>query len=143
MAFDFGWNRGVETSIDLLSDTFQLRRSVIQEGEPSRLAEQLSNCPLPWILLRVPVSGVRTLQQVLKIQTDGIPGRETVSRLASRPELRISAMVAALAGAQMQSYKKLANFETYGRGWLARLMRRQTLALTAANVGWPEHPSLT
>ncbi len=134
MVFDFGWNRGIGTSQNLLA---RCLASGLHQG--SSLADGLveaaiDQIPIPILLGRISVSGIRVLQQRLGVEQDGLVGPQTLNAFAKREDLRPTAMILALSTAQIASYRLLSNFSTYGVGWLARTSRRQAAALVSATA---------
>ena len=104
-----------------------------------RLAHRKSDTPtaldalLPRTLLnRVSASRIKLLQREMGVQVDGIVGPQTLSAFERREDLRVAALILALATAQTASYRALGNFSIYGAGWLARTARRQAAALRSA-----------
>lgn len=65
------------------------------------------------------------LQNVLSVEPDGHIGKITLSALESRSA---ASVVEALAIAQKARYESLANFQTFGDGWLRRLVLRHEAA---------------
>ncbi len=129
MTFDFGWNRGIGTSLDLLTRCLapETGPGVIQvNASISALIELL---PATVLLARISFSGVELLQQKLGVSHDGIAGPQTLAAFEKRSDLRTIALVLALSTAQITSYRRLSNFSIYGAGWLARTARRQSAAL--------------
>ena len=131
MVFDFGWNRGVLSSRDLLG---QCLGAAPQAGSArcSDLSQEIERVSLEHLLRQMSGAGVRTLQQALELEEDGIAGPETIRSLEACQELRVAAAVLALSALQVISYRRLANFSIYGAGWLARTARRQAASLAAA-----------
>ena len=132
MLFDFGWNRGVATSRDLLArclDVAQPERPALVGDVLVELLQKTSWAPRLGLLLG---SDVRILQRALGVRDDGIAGAETSRMLTMRPDLRVMAIILLFSTAQIASYRKLANFSIYGAGWLARSGRRRIAALAVA-----------
>ena len=132
MMFDFGWNRGVTTSLDLLSRCLSTGQSQIDSTQSLAAVQALQSVLPVSILPQVSRSGVLMLQDRLGIKEDGIAGPETAKQLAARPDLYVPALILALSSAQINSYRRLTNFSIYGAGWLARTARRQAVALSLA-----------
>ena len=134
MAFDFGWNRGVTTSRDILARCLDIDPCTAGARLACDVADEVARAPLEPLLQSLSRAGVRSLQQALGITDDGIAGPETVGALRSRADMRVSITIMALSTAQMRSYRQLINFPVYGAGWLARSARRQAAALAAAKA---------
>lgn len=76
-------------------------------------------------------TSLKLLQSVLGVQADGIVG--PITRLALRGA-DISTLLAGLNRRQGAYYRSLSTFDTFGRGWLARLGRRYALARQLAGL---------
>ena len=133
MAFDFGWNRGIRTSLSVMIQCLDPSQHPTPATHPAAIAEALQVASMELMLRRISADRVKILQRALGVQVDGIAGQETVRAFGARPDLRAAATILALSTAQVASYRQLANFPTYGRGWLARSDRRQAAALVAAH----------
>ena len=129
MLFDFGWNRGVSTSLDLLAKCLALADYQTGPMTPGLIDEALLKIPRMTLLEQIPKGGIMVLQRLLDVSVDGVVGPKTLDAFSVRQDLRATAGLLALAAAQVVSYKKLSNFSTYGAGWLARTARRQVAAL--------------
>ncbi len=129
MVFDFGWNRGCMTSVNILLRSLCLAPSCLDDMDGVALAAALQAVPLPTWLRGIPFAGIMTLQAMLGLHVDGIAGPLTLAALLARPDLRIRLAILVLANAQVLSYRQLGNFGTYGAGWLARSSRRRISAL--------------
>ena len=132
MIFDFGWNRGVTTSLNLLIQCLTAGHAQTDVARVWAAVYALESVLPSSILPQISRSGVVILQDRLGIQEDGFAGPETAKQLALRPDLYVTALILALASAQISSYRRLTNFPIYGVGWLARTARRQTAALSLA-----------
>ncbi|WP_428394123.1 glycosyl hydrolase 108 family protein [Lichenicoccus sp.] len=132
MAFDFGWNRGPGTSLALFARCIALEthRDALDEETPVTTA--LDALPPRTLLNRIAASRIKLLQREMGVRIDGIVGPQTLSAFERREDLRVTALILALATAQTTSYRALSNFSIYGSGWLARTARRQAAALAAA-----------
>ena len=132
MAFDFGWNRGPGTSLTLFAQCLASgpHREALDGETPVTTA--LDALPSRTLLNRVSASRIKLLQREMGVQVDGIVGPQTLAAFESREDLRVAAMILALATAQTASYRLLGNFSIYGIGWLARTARRQAGALASA-----------
>ncbi len=129
MVFDFGWNRGCLTSVNIFLRSLCLQPSCLDAADGAALAAALVAVPLPIWLRGISLADVTTLQAMLGLHVDGIAGPLTLAALQNRPDLRIHLAVLVLASAQILSYRQLSNFATYGAGWLARSSRRRISAL--------------
>lgn len=79
----------------------------------------------------------RVLQEAAGLtgtDVDGAIGPHTLSVVGG---VAASTMIANLAGQQRAYYQALANFPIYGRGWLARVDRREATANTMATPAPP------
>ena len=132
MVFDFGWNRGVTTCLNILIRCLNNGRPQAGLARPLLTNHALESIPSSSILPQICRSGVVTLQGMLGIREDGVAGPETVKQLTAQPQFNVTALILALTTAQIASYRELANFPVYGAGWLARTARRQTAALSLA-----------
>ena len=132
MIFDFGWNRGVTTSLNILTRCLTAGRPQHGLTRPLLTTDTLESVPATLILPQICRSGVVILQGKLGIREDGVAGPETAKQLAARPDLYVTTLILALATAQISSYRQLENFSVYGVGWLARTARRQAVALSVA-----------
>ena len=74
-------------------------------------------------------ASVRMLQFVLGVEADGIVGAHTLSAAEFVKPL---GAISALADRQEESYRADAGFDVFGAGWLARLTRREALAMRMA-----------
>lgn len=129
MVFDFGWNRGSLTSVNILLRSLSLKPSCLNTTDGTALAAALTAVPLQSWLRAISLADTMTLQETLGLHVDGIAGPLTLAALESRPDLRIRLAVLVLASAQALSYRQLSNFATYGSGWMARSSRRRISAL--------------
>lgn len=132
MAFDFGWNRGIGTSLSVMIECLELKPHRTSTTHPADIASAFQAASTGSMLRHISSDRVQILQRALGVQVDGVAGRETVGASGARPDLRGVAAILALSTAQVASYRQLRNFPTYGRGWLARWSRRQAAALFAA-----------
>ncbi len=132
MIFDFGWNRGVTTSLNLLIRCLTVGQKQNDLTQSLVAVRSLGSVLPPSILPQISHSGVVILQEKLGIRQDGVAGPETARQLALRLDLNVIALILALASAQISSYRRLTNFPIYGVGWLARTARRQAVALSLA-----------
>ncbi len=132
MAFDFGWNRGIRTSLSVMIQCLDPDQHRTPAMHPAAIAEAFQIASPELMLRHISADRVQILQRALGVQVDGIAGQETIRVSRARPDLRGIATILALSTAQVASYRQLANFPTYGRGWLARSSRRQAAALLAA-----------
>ena len=132
MVFDFGWNRGIATSLSLLVRCLAAGQSQTDLA-PTLAAVHALESVLPIsVLPQICRSGVVILQGKLGIEEDGIAGPITTRQLIARPDLYVTALILALSSMQINSYRRLTNFPIYGAGWLARTARRQAIALSLA-----------
>ena len=138
MSFDFGWNRGVTTSLDVIMQCLGISEYHAVDLKPVLVAQAIQVVPPEVILRHLAAAQIQILQEALGVQADGILGGETIDAFSSRQDLRVMAIILALSTLQVRSYKQLTNFSIYGRGWLARSARRQTAALSAAYRTIPE-----
>ena len=136
MLFDFGWNRGITTSLNLLFRclvTDELPRGVGPHPvTPFSIVEALQRVSTDVLLRQLGRDGVRVLQQALGVREDGLAGPLTAMAFRTRPDLRATAIILVLSAAQIASYRLLSNFSIYGGGWLARSERREVTALAVA-----------
>src|SRR6185437_13632357 len=65
---------------------------------------------------------------------DGKIGPHTIAAVARRAP---AVLIDALAAMQAAHYRRLSGFPTFGRGWLARTVRRRAAALAAADFDEP------
>jgi len=65
---------------------------------------------------------------------DGIVGPHTIAAANRRAP---AILIDTLAAMQTAHYRRLADFPTFGKGWLARTVRRRVAALAAADVDEP------
>jgi len=65
---------------------------------------------------------------------DGVVGPRTIAAANRRAP---AILIDTLAGMQAAHYRRLADFPTFGGGWLARTVRRRAAALAAADVDEP------
>jgi lysozyme family protein len=77
-----------------------------------------------------PGTSVRQLQTVLRVAADGIVGPDTI-KAAQRASVFV--VIANLADAQERYYRSLADFPTFGAGWLARVEARRRAAMALAS----------
>lgn len=68
----------------------------------------------------------KLLQSVVGVEPDGEVGPITLAAIAKNDT---AALIQSLASVQADHYRSLAQFDEFGRGWLARLDRRQSAAL--------------
>ncbi|TLU72673.1 glycosyl hydrolase 108 family protein [Lichenicoccus roseus] len=137
MVFDFGWNRGCTTSVNIFLRSLSLGAACLQAPDGDAVAAALLAVPLQTWLRSIPLSDILTLQTMLGLHVDGIAGPQTLAALQARPDLRIHLAVLVLAAAQLLSYRQLSNFATYGAGWMARTMRRRISALALLTMQVP------
>ncbi len=134
MMFDFGWNRGVTASLNILIRCLSVSQPKIKLSQGLAALSALESVLPGSILPQICRSGVVILQGRLGIQEDGVAGPTTAKYLEARPDLYRTALILALSSAQISSYRRLANFAIYGTGWLARTARRQAVALSLAQT---------
>lgn len=132
MLFDFGWNRGITTSLNSLARCLGVGLPGDQPMTSAALADALQQIPAVALLRQLSTGGVRTLQRMLGVSDDGIAGPQTAAAFDTRQDLRVIALILALSAAQIASYRLLANFSVYGAGWLARSARRQMTSVFLA-----------
>ena len=75
-------------------------------------------------------TAVRQLQTVLRVTADGIVGPITA---AAAKRASVFVVIANLADAQEKYYRSLADFPTFGAGWLARVEARRRAAVALAS----------
>ncbi len=132
MSFDFGWNRGIWTSLAMMIQCLGIAQPSTMRLEPEAIVTAIHAISPDMLLKHVSTPGMKILQRALEVQVDGVAGTKTIGAFYLRQDLRMVAIILALSAAQVRSYRQLSNFQTYGRGWLARSARRQTAALSAA-----------
>lgn len=132
MLFDFGWNRGIATSLNVLVRCLGMDRHWTEPLTPVTIDNVLCQMPPEAMLQQVSIDGVRIMQRLLGIVEDGMAGPETLKAFRAQPDLRAVAIILALSKAQVASCRLLTNFPLYGGGWLARSARRQAAAISAA-----------
>lgn len=132
MLFDFGWNRGITTSLNVLIRCLGMDRHWTEPLTPVTIDNALGQIPPEAMLQQVSTDGVRILQRLLGVVEDGMAGPETLRAFRMQPDLRAVAIILALSKAQVASYRLLVNFPLYGSGWLARSARRQAAAIALA-----------
>ena len=132
MSFDFGWNRGIATSLTMMIQCLGIAQPPTMRLEPEAIVQTIHTVSPEVLLKHIPTAGMEILQRALGVQVDGVAGVKTIGAFYLRQDLRMVAIILALSAAQVRSYRQLNNFPTYGRGWLARSARRQTAALSAA-----------
>ncbi len=132
MLFDFGWNRGIATSLNTLTRYFGISQAGSGPMPPASIVAGLQQVSPTALLQRLSNAGVRILQRLVGVQVDGVAGPVTTAAFEARPDLGVTAIILALSAAQVSSYRLLWNFSLYGAGWLARSSRRQTAALSLA-----------
>jgi len=129
MAFDYGWNRGIGTSMRLI----QALVGTTPDGYrgPLTLAA-IAGVTAEALLQHASLLDVENLQENLGVQIDGKLGPVTTAAF-----LRLSgpqALLVALSAAQERAYRQLAQFSLYGSDWLARTERRFVTAHSLALV---------
>nr|WP_321986640.1 glycosyl hydrolase 108 family protein [uncultured Lichenicoccus sp.] len=129
MVFDFGWNRGCLTSVNIFLRSLSLDPSCLDRADGAALDAALCAVPLPTWLRGISLADIMALQALLGLHVDGIAGPLTLAALQGRPDLRDRLAILVLASAQVLSYRQLSNFATFGAGWLARSSRRRISAL--------------
>lgn len=127
MVFDFGWNRGVPTSLDLLR-----RCSDVMMDDADRIGTEKpgSQATLGSLLHRLPPADVALVQRRLRVHEDGVVGPATLAALTAQESLGPLIAILAIHAGQIASYRRLNNFKIYGAGWLARTERRRNEALS-------------
>jgi lysozyme family protein len=136
MVFDFGWNRGIRTSLDIVTRSLGVDQQQAGSRTSAGITTKTGGTP-EQLLQGMTAANVRILQKALDLSADGIAGAQTVKGLEARQDLHLMAAILALSAAQVASYRQLANFPIYGTGWLARSARRQAAALAAARQSVP------
>ena len=139
MLFDFGWNRGIMTSLNVLIRCLGMDRQWTEPLTPVTIDNALQQIPADVMLQQISADGVRILQRLLGIADDGIAGAETLKAFSEQPGLRAVAIILAISKAQIASYRVLANFPLYGAGWLARSARRQAAAISVTRQAANHH----
>lgn len=71
-------------------------------------------------------------------EVDGAIGPQTLAAVA---QVAPAALIANLAGQQRAYYQSLANFPIYGKGWLARVDRREAAANAMATAAAAPQPA--
>ncbi len=132
MLFDYGWNRGIATSLNSLAECLNVLREGSSLTTSATVADALQQISAAALLRQLARDGVRILQRMLRVPDDGLAGPQTTAAFGTRRDLRVIALILALSAAQVASYRLLANFAVYGEGWLARAARRQTTAVFLA-----------
>jgi len=138
MVFDFGWNRGILTSLDILTSCVGVPGEATVPMDASIYDGGMQSVSPSYLLQEISPQNIRTLQKLLGVTADGIAGPITTRAFQAREDLLVTALILALATAQVASYRDLGNFPIYGAGWLARTSRRSLAALAAAAV----HPEV-
>ena len=134
MIFDFGWNVGVGKSARLLQTMLGLTGSAVDGdlGAQTQLVLTTTNWPI--MLHGMAPSSVRQLQAICALEQDGLAGPSTGSALEERPDLWPLAVALRLAQEQTRAYERLANFSTYGKGWLSRTSKRLAAATALMSI---------
>ena len=124
MVFDFGWNVGVATSARLLQSTIGLQGELVDGDLGPRTIAAANALRWPAIIPKLDDTSVKVLQRMCHVPVDGIAGAATIDALTVQPALMPIGLALALGCVQTEFYRKLPNFGTYGKGWLARTERR-------------------
>ena len=132
---------GVTTSLNLLIRCLAVGKPQADLTQTLAAVRALESTLPESILPQICRSDVVILQGKLGIKPDGFAGPETTKQLTARPDLYVTALILALSSAQINSYRRLANFPIYGAGWLARTARRQAVALTLAAASATHKPA--
>ncbi len=75
-------------------------------------------------------TAVRQLQTILRVTPDGVVGPITI---AAAQRASAFVLIASLADHQAAYYRSLADFPTFGVGWLARVEARRKAAMALAS----------
>ena len=142
MSFDFGWNRGIATSLSIMIQCLAIDKHQAIRLQPAAIVQAILTISSSVILLHIAPTGLQILQKAMGVLADGVLGKETAEAFAERRDLRIMAIILALSTAQVRSYRQLTTFPVYGKGWLARTARRQAAALSAAHQAVVDEPTL-
>lgn len=127
MLADHGWNRGARTSVMVLQRLLDI------EADGSAGPDTLATVSR-WRCTDVLPSmiDVRALQRHCGMIDDGLWGEKTRQALSFLPAGE--QLLVCLYAAQVRDYKRLDNFGTYGRGWLARAERRLSAGIVLATA---------
>lgn len=82
-----------------------------------------------------PWRAVRTMQEVLKIRTDGTMGNATLGAILSRDPVEI---IEKLSDARLAFVKRLSTFKTFGKNWTRRTAGIKSAALAMNGNKTPE-----
>ncbi len=77
-----------------------------------------------------PGTSVRQLQTILRVAADGVVGPITI---AAAQRASAFVLITSLADVQEKYYRALADFSTFGAGWLARVEARRKAAMALAS----------
>lgn len=72
------------------------------------------------------LAAAQSLQRALRVSADGVLGPVTLKAAHSQPQ---AAVIAGIQMARTERYMRTAGFDTFGRGWLNRVI---SVAVTAA-----------
>lgn len=127
--YDFGWNAGQATSVLLLQRIVGVTLNGVPDAPTIDYAVDPSGLS---ILSHMSKASVIVMQQKLRVIPDGDVGLITTRALLENPALRIMGLLLALRDLQVEHYRVLPNWPTYGAGWLARTQRRLAAAVLLA-----------
>lgn len=65
-----------------------------------------------------PNKAARMLQRTIGLQVDGLIGRKTIEAVSDIP---VTGLIADYCATRRLEYRNTANFDTFGKGWLARV----------------------